>query len=221
MSQCLQAEIDPLKITDEYLQGVLVAIDVLAYSPEEYPREPDFPVALIAAVHTSGLSSISKAYAKIFVAGAASEPEEGQVIRAFAAYLDMFDGGTIAAHYGACEGLDDGFDLPYLQLRARDHHPGAYPALRHALLRFRKHDTCRFARDSLSLPSFDLDYLESYYGLQRCADARVDDAKAGLAAYWRDGDNSVIKGGLANAYNCLRIAQSQIRKSICCTDIPL
>lgn len=221
MSQSLQVEIDPLKISENYLNGVLLAIDVLAFSPDEYPSSPDFPVCLITAVHTSGLSSISRAYAKMFVAATASELEESQVLKSFISHVDMFDGGTIAAHYGACEGIEQGFDLPYMLLRARDCHPELYPHLRHTLLKFKKHDTCSFVKDNMNMPSADLDYVESYYGLKRCEDARVDDARASLAAYWRENDSSVIKYGLANAYNCLRIAQSQIRKSICCTDIPL
>jgi hypothetical protein len=221
MSQCLQVEIDPLKITEEYLNGVLVAVDVLPFSPEEYPASPDYPVCLVAAAHTSGLSSISRAYVKLFVAATASELEEGQVLKGFLSYLDMFDGGTIAAHYGACEDIEHGFDLPYVMLRARDYHPGLYPQLRHALLKFRKHDTCAFVKANLNVPSADLDYVENYYGLRRCDDARAEDARAGMAAYWRSGDQGIIKYALANAYNCLRIAQSQIRKTICCTDIPL
>jgi hypothetical protein len=71
------------------------------------------------------------------------------------------------------------------------------------------------------VPSADLDYVEGYYGLRRVEEAMVDDVRASLAAYWRAGDQGVVKYALANAYNCLRVAQSQIRKSICCTDIPL
>ena len=53
------------------------------------------------------------------------------------------------------------------------------------------------------------------------ADAIIPDARTAMDSYWRSGDASVLKNGLANAYNCLRIAQSQIKKTICCTDIPL
>jgi len=221
MSECLQAEIDPLKMSEDYLNGVLLAVDVLAFSPDEYPSAADQPVCLVAAAHTNGLSSISKAYVRLFVGATASELEEGQVLRGFLSYLDVFDGGTVAAHYGAVDSLDDGFDLPYMLLRSRDCHPELYPGLRQALLRFRKHDTCRFVKERLNVPSADLEYVEGYYGLQRPEEARVDDVRAALAAYWREGDRAVIRHALANAYNTLRIAQSQIRKSICCTDIPL
>ena len=221
MSECLQVEIDPLKISDEYLRGVLVAVDVLAFFPDEYPSGSDQPVCLIAAAHTTGLSSISKAYVRAFVGATASELEEGQVLKEFLAYVETFSGGTITAHYGAAEAIEEGFDLPYLLLRARDHHPEVYPRLRHALQKFRKHDTCLYARDHLNVPSADLEFVEEYYGLPRADGARVDDVRAALAGYWRDGDPAVIKYAIANAYNCLRIAQSQIRKSICCTDIPL
>jgi hypothetical protein len=221
MSQCLQVEIDPLRISQDYLNGVLVAVDVLAFSPDEYPAGSDYPICLIAAAHTTGLSSISKAYVKVFVGATASELEEGQVLKGFLNYIDTFDGGTIAAHYGATESIETGFDLPYMLLRARDYHPEIYPRLRQTLMRFRKHDTCLFVKDHLSVPSADLDYVEGYYGLRRVEEAMVDDVRASLAAYWRSGDQGVVKYALANAYNCLRVAQSQIRKSICCTDIPL
>ena len=221
MSECLQLEIDPLKISDEYLNGVLVAVDVLVFSPDEYPAGADQPVCLIAAAHTTGLSSVSKAYVKVFAGATASELEEGQVLRAFLTYLETLCGGTIAAHYGAAESIEAGFDLPYLLLRARDHHPELYPQLRHALQQFRKHDTCLFVKDHLNVPSADLDYVEGYYGLQRVDGARIDDVRAALAARWRTGDQAVIRHAVANAYNTLRIAQAQIRKSICCTDIPL
>ena len=221
MSECLQVEIDPLKISNEYLNGVLVAVDILSFSPDEYPSGSDQPICLIAAAHTTGLSSISKAYVKAFVGATASELEEGQVLKGFLGYLDMFNSGTIAAHFGAVEGIENGFDLPYMLLRARDYHPEIYPQLRHALAGFRKHDTCLFVKAHLNTPSADLDYVEGYYGLQRVEEARVDDVRAALAAYWRESDPAVIKYAIANVYNTLRIAQSQIRKSICCTDIPL
>jgi len=73
----------------------------------------------------------------------------------------------------------------------------------------------------MSLPSAELDYVESYYGLARTPDAVIPDVKAAMDGYWRSGDASALRSGLANAYNCLRIAQSQIKKTICCTDIPL
>lgn len=221
MSQCLQVEIDPLKISDQYLNGVLLAVDVLAFSHEECPVEPDQPVCLIAAAHTSGLSAVSRVYARIFVAATASELEEKQVLKSFLAYLDMFDGGTLAAHYGAVETAEEGFDLPYSLLRARDVHPELYPSLKHALKKFRKHDTCLYVKHNMNLPSADLEYVEGYYSLLRRPDATVDDPRASLAAYWRDEDRSVLKFGLANVYNTLRIAQSQIKKSVCCTDVPL
>ncbi len=221
MSQCLQVEIDPLKISDQYLNGVLLAVDVIAFSHDECPGDYDQPICLIAAAHTSGLSSISRVYAKLFVAATASELEEKQVMKGFLSYLDMFDGGTLAAHYGAVETADEGFDLPYLLLRARDVQPELYPPLKHALKKFRKHDTCLYVKHNMNLPSADLDYVEGYYGLLRRQDATVDDPRESLAAYWRDSDPSVLKFGLANVYNTLRIAQSQIKKSVCCTDIPL
>lgn len=221
MSHCYQAEIDPLKISEQYLTGVLLALDVMVFSPDEYPSDPEYPVCLISAVHTSGLGAASKAYAKMFVASTASELEEQQVLKGFLGYVDMFDGGTIAAHYGAVETIDEGFDLPYMLLRARDHHPELYPSLKHAFKKFRKHDTCLYVKRNMNLPSADLDYVEGYYGLLRSQEATADDIRASLAAYWREGDQSVLKTGLANAYNCLRIAQSQIKKSICCSDIPL
>jgi DNA polymerase elongation subunit (family B) len=221
MSECLQVEIDPLKISDEYINGVLVAVDVLVFSPDEYPSGADQPICLIAAAHTNGLSSISRAYMKLFIGATASELEEAQVLKGFADYIDMFSGGTITAHYGAVEGIENGFDLPYMLLRARDYHPEIYPRLRHSLQKFRKHDTCLFVKSNMNVPSADLDYVEGYYGLQRVDEARVEDVRAALAAYWRAGDQTVVKYAIANAYNTLRIAQSQIRKSICCTDISL
>ena len=221
MSQCLQVEIDPLKISEQYLNGVLLAVDILAFSRDECPSEPDHPLCMISAAHTSGLSAVSRVYAKLFVAGGASEPEEKQILRNFLSYLEMFDGGTIAAHYGATETADEGFDLPYMLLRARDFHPEMYPQLKHALKKFRKHDTCIYVKRNMNLPSADLDYVEGYYGLLRRGEATTDDPCASLAAYWREDDRSILKFGLANTYNCLRIAQSQIKKSICCTDVPL
>jgi hypothetical protein len=218
MSQTLQFEVDPLRVSEDIVGSVLVAVDVLAYAREEYPR-PTEPVCLIAAAHTGNLSSVSKAYVKLFVAG--SPAEEKLVLRDFTAYLGMFDGGTLAAHYGAVETAEEGFDLPYLLLRARDVQPELYPALKHALKKFRKHDTCLYVKHNMNLPSADLDYVEGYYGLLRRPEAAVDDPRASLAAYWRDGDRSVLKFGLANVYNTLRIAQAQIKKSVCCTDIPL
>ena len=221
MSQCLQVEIDPLKISDQYLNGVLLAVDVLAFSRDECPAEADQPVCLIAAAHTTGLSAVSRVYARLFVGSTASELEESQVLKGFLSYLDLFDGGTITAHYGAVETAEEGFDLPYLMLRARDAHPELYPPLKHALKKFHKHDTCLYVKHNMSLPSADLDYVEGYYSLLRGADASIDDPRSGLATYWRDGDRAVLRYGLANVYNCLRIAQAQIKKSVCCTDIPL
>ncbi len=158
---------------------------------------------------------------KLFIGATASELEEGQVLKGFADYIDLFSGGTVTAHYGAVEGIENGFDLPYMLLRARDYHPELYPRLRHSLQKFRKHDTCLFVKNHMNVPSADLDYVEGYYGLQRVDEARVEDVRAALAAYWRAGDQAIIRYAIANAYNTLRIAQSQIRKSICCSDISL
>jgi DNA polymerase elongation subunit (family B) len=220
MSQTLQFEIDPLRISGDFVGSVLVAVDVMAYSREDYPR-PDAPVCLIAAAHTGGLSSISKAYTKLFIAGAPTLQEERLIMRDFAAYLDMFDGGTLAAHYGASDQEDEGFDVPYLLARAKSLHPEVYVSLRRPLNKLKRHDTCAYVKENMNLPSAELDYVESYYGLARKPDAIIPDVKAAMDSYWRSGDASALKSGLANAYNCLRIAQSQIKKTICCTDIPL
>ncbi|AFC99018.1 hypothetical protein Mtc_0247 [Methanocella conradii HZ254] len=220
MSRCLQFEIDPLEVSEKYVGSVLVALDVLAYSEEECPK-PEEPACLIAAAHTSGLSSVSKAYVKLFVAGSPALKEEKTILRDFSAYMDMFDGGTLAAHYGASDSPDEGFDVPYLLARARQAHPELYPSLSRTLGRFKRHDTCGYARENMDLPSADLEYLEGYYGLARKPDAILPDARSGMDAYWKAGDAAVLKGALTNAYNCLRIAQSQIKKTICCTDIPL
>jgi len=220
MSQCLQFEIDPLKISGDFVGGVLVAVDILAYSREEYPR-PEAPVCLISAVHTGGLSSISRAYSKLFIAGSPTASEEKLVIRDFSAYLNMFEGGTLAAHYGASDSADEGFDVPYLLDRAKNEHPEVYPTLLRALARFKRHDTCSYVKENMSLPSAELDYVESYYGMARMPDAIIGEARSSMDEYWASGDPTALKSGLANAYNCLRIAQLQIKKSICCTDIPL
>ncbi|HTY91751.1 MAG TPA: hypothetical protein VMC84_11295 [Methanocella sp.] len=220
MSQTLQYEIDPLRISGEFVGSVLVAVDVMAYSREDYPR-PESAICLIAAAHTNNLSSISKAYTRLFVAGAPTLLEEKLILRDFAAYLDMFDGGTLAAHYGASDSPDEGFDVPYLLARAKNEHPELYASLRRPLGRLRRHDTCAFVKENMSLPSAELDYVESYYGLARRPDAIIPDTRAAMDSYWRTGDAPALKSGLANAYNCLRIAQAQIKKTICCTDIPL
>ncbi len=218
MSQALQFEIDPLRASADAVGSVLVALDVLAYSREEYPR-PAEPVCLIAAAHTGSLSSVSRAYVKLFVAG--SPADEKPVLRDFTAYLGMFDSGTLAAHYGASDSPEEGFDVPYLLARARTSHPELEPALRRALGRLKRHDTCSYAKENLNLPSAELDYVESYYGLARKPDAIIPDVRTAMDAYWRAGDATVLKNGLTNAYNCLRIAQAQLKKTICCTDIPL
>jgi len=218
MSQTLQFEIDPLKVSGEFLGSVLVAVDVTAYSREDYPR-PEAPICLIAASHTGSLSSISKAYTKLFVAGSPTLAEEKLVLRDFAAYLDMFDGGTLAAHYGAFD--EECFDVPYLLARAKGEHPEIYVSLRRSLNRLKRHDTCAYVKENMSLPSAELDYVESYYSLARRPDAIIPDARAAMDSYWKSGDASALKSGLTNAYNCLRIAQAQIKKTICCTDIPL
>ena len=101
MSQTLQFEIDPLRISSDVVGSVLVAIDVLAYSREDYPL-PGPPVCVIAAAHTNNLSSISKAYTKLYIAGSPSAAEEKLILREFTAYLDMFDGGTLAAGTMRC-----------------------------------------------------------------------------------------------------------------------
>lgn len=220
MSQTLQYEIDPLRISGEFVGSVLVAVDVTAYSREDYPR-PEAPVCLIAAAHTNNLSSISKAYTKLFIASAPTLQEEKLVLRDFAAYLDMFDGGTLAAHYGAFDSPDEGFDVPYLLARAKNEHPELYASLRRSLGRLRRHDTCAYVKENMNLPSAELDYVESYYSLARRPDAIIPDARTAMDSYWSSGDASALKSGLANAYNCLRIAQAQIKKTICCTDIPL
>ena len=220
MSQTLQFEIDPLKVSGDVVGSVLVAVDVLAYAREGYPR-PEAPICLIAAAHTSNLSSISRAYTKLFIAGAPTLQEEKLILRDFAAYLDMFDGGTLAAHYGAADSPEEGFDVPYLLARAKGEHPEVYVSLRRPLNRLKRHDTCAYVKENMSLPSAELDYVESYYGLARRPDAIVPDAKTAMDSYWRSGDASALKNGLTNAYNCLRIAQAQIKKTICCTDIPL
>lgn len=220
MSECLQFEIDPLKITESVIGGVLMAVDVLVFSPDDYPSDPEHPVCMIAAAHTTGLSSISKVYTKLFVANTASPLEESLIIKSFCGYLDVFNGGTLAVHYGATESMDEGFDLPYLLLRARDNHPEVYIDLKRGLGKFRFHDTCMFARKNLNLSSNDLEHVESYYGLARKPEAGISDVRAGFARYWREGDASVLRFGLTNVYNCIRIAQSQIRRSICCTDVP-
>jgi uncharacterized protein YprB with RNaseH-like and TPR domain len=220
MSQCLQFEIDPLKISGDFVGSVLVAVDILAYSREEYPG-PKEPICLISAVHTGGLSSISRAYSKLFIAGSPSVAEENLVIRDFSAYLNMFEGGTLAAHYGASDSEEEGFDIPYLLDRTKNQHPELYPTLRRALARFKRHDTCSYIKENMSLPSAELDYVESYYGMARRPDAIIGDARSAMDGYWTSGDPTALKSGLANAYNCLRIAQLQIKKTICCTDIPL
>jgi hypothetical protein len=218
MSQTLQFEIDPLRVSENVVGSVLVALDILAYSKEDYPR-PTEPVCLIAAAHTGNLSSISKAYMKLFIAGGPAE--EKLVLRDFSAYLGMFDGGTLAAHYGASDSPEEGFDVPYLLSRAKREHPELYPALGRALARFKRHDTCGYVKENMNLPSAELDYVESYYGLARKADAIIPDVRTAMDAYWGSGDATVLKNGLVNAYNCLRIAQSQLKKTICCTDVPL
>ena len=121
MSQCLQFEIDPLKISEDVVGSVLVAVDVIAYAREEHPREARSPICLVAAAHTGGLSSISRVYTKLFVAAAPSREEERAILRDFSAYLGMFDGGTLTAHYGAFE--ENGFDLNYIVTRIREGHP--------------------------------------------------------------------------------------------------
>jgi DNA polymerase elongation subunit (family B) len=222
MSQRLQFEIDPLKISDDFLGGVLVSIDVLAFSPDEYPQDTESPVCLISVAHTTGLSSISKVYTKTFITGSASIIEEGQIIRDLTTYLDMFESGTIAAHYGCGESLDEGFDIPYLKIKVKKHHPELYSHFMKALVKFKPHDTCLYVKRKMNLPSAELDYVESYYGLIRTKDAELDaDIRSSMANYWRNGQMSIIKHSVTNVYNCLRIAQSQIRKSVCCTDIPL
>jgi DNA polymerase elongation subunit (family B) len=221
MSQTLQLEIDPLRVSGEVVGSVLVAMDILVYSREEYPKEPAEPVCLIAAAHTNNLSSISKAYTKLYVAGRPSAAEEKIIMRDFSAYLDMFEGGTLAVHYGASDSPDEGFDVPYLLARAKNEHPELYPALRRALGRFKRHDTCLYIKENTNLPSAELDYVESYYGLARKTGAIIPDVKGAMDDYWRSGDTGALKNSLTNVYNCLRIAQSQIKKTICCTDIPL
>ena len=72
MSQCLQFEIDPLKVSEDFVGSVLVAVDIIPYAHEEHPREAKSPICLIAAAHTGGLSSISRVYTKLFVAGGPS-----------------------------------------------------------------------------------------------------------------------------------------------------
>lgn len=222
MSECLQYEIDPIKITESVLGGVLVAVDIITFSQDEYPKDTSYPICLIAAAHTRGLSIASKVYTRLFIANMATVSEEKSIIMGFASYLDTFNGGTLAAHYGACTSLDDGFDIPYLLLRTRDQHPEMYAGLTRSLARFRYHDTCQYAKEKMNLPSAELDYVESYFSLARKPEAQMDgDVRAGMAEYWKSGDTSVLRYGLTNVYNCLRIAQSQIRKSMCCTDIPL
>lgn len=220
MSQCLQFEIDPLKISGEAVGSVLVALDISVYSKEEYPG-PTAPVCIISASHTGGLSSISKVYTKLFIAGSPTLAEEKLIIRDFSAYLSMFEGGTLAVHYGASDSADEGFDVPYLLSRTKNEHTEIYPALHRALARFKRHDTCSYVKEHMNLPSAELDYVESYYGQARKQDAIVGDVKSAMDEYWRTGDGTALKSGLTNAYNCLRIAQSQIKKTICCTDIPL
>lgn len=221
MSQCLQFEIDPLKISGDVVGSVLVSVDILIYSKDEFPKEPKEPICLISVAHTGGLSSISRAYTKLFIAGSPALSEEKAILRDFAAYLDMFDGGTLAVHYGASDSPDEGLDVPYLLARAKDEHPELYPTLRRALSRFKRHDTCAYVKEHMNLPSAELDYVESYYGLARKQDAIIGSARSAMEDYWRSGDTMALKCALANAYNCLRIAQSQIKKTICCTDIPL
>ncbi len=220
MSQTLHLEIDPLRASEDAVGSVLVALDVLAYSREEYPL-PAEPVCLIAAAHTGNLSSVSRAYVKLFVAGGPSAAEEKCALRDFSAYLGMFDSGTLAAHYGASDSPDEGFDVPYLLARANLAHPELRPALGRALGRFKRHDTCNYVKENMSLPSAELDYVESFYGLARRPDAIIPDARTAMDAYWRAGDPGVLKYALTGAYNCLRIAQAQLKKTICCTDIPL
>jgi hypothetical protein len=220
MSQTLQFEIDPLRISGDVVGSVLVAVDVMAYSGEDYPR-PEAPVCLIATAHTGNLSSISKAYTKLFIAAGPTLLEEKLILRDFAAYLDMFDGGTLAVHYGASDAPEEGFDVPYLLARAKREHPEIYPLLRRSLGRLKRHDTCTYVKENMNLPSAELDYVESYYGLARKAEAIIPDVRTAMDSYWRSGDASALKNGLANAYNCMRIAQAQLKKTICCTDIPL
>jgi hypothetical protein len=218
MSQTLQFEIDPLQISGDVVGSVLVALDVLVYSREDYPQ-PKEPVCLIAAAHTGGLSSISKVYTKLFVAGSPEALEEKLILRDLSAYLNMFEGGTLAAHFGALD--EEGFDVPYLLARTKFVHPEVYPTLRRALGRLKRHDTCLYVKENMNLPSAELDYVESYYSLARRPEAIMADTRAAMDDYWRSGDTSALKSGLTNAYNCLRIAQSQLKKTICCTDIPL
>lgn len=221
MSQCLQFEIDPLKVTENVVGSVLVALDVVPYAREDYPKDAKAPICLVAAAHTGGLSSISRVYTKLFIASSGTAAEERAILRDFGAYLDMFEGGTIAAHYGAVDSIEDGFDLPYILLRVRGDHPELYPVVRRALNKFKRHDTCAYAKEHLNLPSSELDYVESYYGLARRPEAVIGDARSAMDAYWKAGDTTALKYALTNAYNVIRIAQSQIKKTICCTDIPM
>lgn len=221
MSKCLQVEIDPIRISHEALGGVLVAVDILTYSPDEYPSDPKYPVCLIAVSHTSGLSWASKAYTKLYIAADSSVKEEGLILRDFADYLDILGGGTLTAHFGALDG-NDVFDVPYLLGRAKAAHPQVYPKLSSSLAHFKRHDTCMYVREKMGLPSSELEYAESHYGLTRGPDAILeDDIRAAMDRHWKARDEMVLKFAITNVYNTLRIAQAQIRKSIRCADFLL
>jgi hypothetical protein len=222
MSKSLQFEIDPLKVSEEAIGGVLIGVDVLSFSTEDYPQKAGDPICIVAAAHTSGLSSISKVYTRLFVAGSATIDEEGQVLASLNEYLGKFNTGTLTAHYGFGQDIAEGYDLPYIMARAKECHPQLYVPLMTAAGKYRQHDICRFAKENTSMPSTDMDDLEGYYGIPRNEASILDgDVRSAIMDYWKAGDGRALRYAVANVYDCIRIAQAQIRRSVCCTDVPL
>ena len=214
MTPQFQFEVDPYAIAEQQVGPCLAAFDIETYSAE-LPAEAQDPAVVIGVGHTTGLGVASKVYLRCFASSSPALEDEAGLVEQFLAHIDLLPGGTLCAHWGFGETLEDGFDAPYLRRRCREHHPALPGRLEASLARWRQHDTCRrsVAPDHVSRSLYA---LEDYHGLFRPAHLRVpgDQVQYLVRAFWEQKDPTLVQYNMADVYNCLRLAQNQLRKHI-------
>jgi len=214
MTLQFQFEVDPYAIAEQQIGPCLAAFDIETYSAE-LPTEAQDPVVAIGVGHTTGLGAASKVYLRCFASPSPALEDEARLLERFLDHLDLLPGGTLCAHWGFGETLEDGFDTPYLRLRCRKHHPHLPGRLEGSMARWRQHDTCR-GSIAPTYVSRSLYALEDYHGLFRPEDLRVpgDQVQHLVRAFWEQNDPTLLHYNIADVYNCLRLAQNQLRKHI-------
>ena len=210
----MQLEVDPYDIAEQEVGPCLAAFDIETYSAS-FPNEAQDPVVVIGICHTTGLGAASKVYLRCYASPSPSPEDEAKLIDDFIEYINLLPGGTLCAHWGFGETLEDGFDTPYLKKRCIEHHPEIHGRLGEALSRWKQHDTCKLSVAPARIKRSLYD-LEDYHGLFRPDELRVpgEDVQELVRSFWDSGDRKLLQYNMTDVYNCLRLAQNQLKKHI-------